>query len=254
MSKKLTSTLEIEMAYDEFVAEHVELALRILKKYVDIKIQKAAARFSGAGNRWLDDAESVAFEAAWTALKNFDASKGGSFKPYFDTIVNNAIHRTIGNMNRLKKVNPNVSKEIKQIKECKQTFFELSGKYPSEEQLAEILDIPVARIKDLLLRDSEVASLQAIEESKDDEGRGRTFSVSVEYKTPENIFEDEELWAEIEKSDILNDTEKQSVVLAFREGYKQKEIADQLALTPAAINMALKSAKKKLVIVLADWN
>lgn len=185
---------EADIATKKLIQANLRLVVSIAKKYV------------GQGVLFMDLVQEGSLGLI-KAAKRFDYTKGFKFSTYATWWIKQSIVRSIANHSKTIRVPVYMSDKIRLLKKTTVEFSFANGREPTNEELAEVLELPVKKIETIknvstqnpLSLDLEVAEDLTLEDYISDEC----------YKSPENVTYTKCLKDDILKVlDILTDKEK----------------------------------------------
>ncbi|MGM0602304.1 MAG: sigma-70 family RNA polymerase sigma factor [Bacillota bacterium] len=188
-----------------------------------------------------DDLESYGIIGLIEAVENFDYKRNIKFSTFALPRIKGEIFDHLRNQDWLPS---SMRRQIKLIDERKLEFKNKQGREPSNEELAETLDIDLEKIENVLYRKyiSDWISL-----SHDYDGSELIQLIDSDAEQPAAKMEEEdavELLAE--KIDSLKKREKLLVQLYYYEELTQTEIADIMDISPARVSQIHKQIVRRL--------
>ena len=170
------------------------------------------------------------------AIDKFDVDKGFKFETYAITRIKGSI---IDELRSVDWVPRSVRSKARRIEQAMQRLEATLHRSPTDEELAEELDITVDDLHDMLSKVS-LTNMVALDEAFD-LGEGDRIAV-VDTLQDTNVVQPEESYDEIETKSLLRDTitrlsEREQTVLAlyYFEGLTLAQIGDVLGVTESRI-------------------
>ena len=200
----------------------------------------------------LDELKSAAMYGLMEAAGRFDPSKGILFKTFAESRIRGAVLDEVRKMDWFSRSMR--EKQSRMLKEMKRLEQEL-GRDPTEEELAEALDLTLAGYQKLL---NEIGHLGfvSLSETLSNSRDGETFMDHLrdeDGKSPEEEVSTQELTLELAAQlDKLSEKERLVVTLFYYEEFTQKEIADILDLSEGRISQLHSQALLKLKAAMTD--
>ena len=211
----------------KLIRDHLEL--------VDILVGRMTTQVPTFMNR--DDMKSAGMMGLIDAANKFDASKKILFKTFAEYRIRGAI---FDEMRKLDWFSRTLRDKQNRLSRAMASVENKLGRPPSEEEMAEAMDISLEEYQDLLTEVSHLGCV-SLHEALDNSGEGRQFIESLTDtradSSPVNIFENNEITATI--ADILtNLPEKERLVISlyYYEELTQKEIAEVLGVSEGRIS------------------
>ena len=211
----------------KLIRDHLEL--------VDILVGRMTTQVPSFMNR--DDMRSAGMMGLIDAANKFDASKNILFKTFAEYRIRGSIY---DEMRKLDWFSRTLRDKQNRLSKTMAMVENRLGRPPSEEEMAEHMDISLEEYQNMLTEVSHLGCV-SLHEALDNSGEGRQFIDSLMDdsidSSPVDIFENHELTATI--ADILeNIPEKERLVISlyYYEELTQKEIAEVLGVSEGRIS------------------
>ena len=228
---------------DNLIIEHAALVDKIAKRIV----------YRLPPNVELDDLKSAGFIGLIDAIEKYSDDKGTPFKVYAEIRIRGAI------MDELRAqdwVPRSVRDRHQRLQEAERALQEKLDRKPSDQELAEAIEISVDDLKKMRQR-SEIKSLLSLEDlkpNKNQEGASRDVLEMLSdpnQMTPEAELARSDEFAMLDKV-MLQLKEKQRIVLRlyYFEDMKLKEIGVHLNITESRVSQILSEALAKLKVMM----
>ncbi len=153
----LSSDEEIELAkkiIDGDEAAKKRLAEANLRLVVSI-----AKRYVGRGMYFLDLIQEGNVGLI-KAVEKFDYTKGFKFSTYATWWIRQAITRAIADQARTIRIPVHMVETINRLKKAQSQLLHENGREPSEEQIAEAMDLPIERVREIMRVAQETVSME----------------------------------------------------------------------------------------------
>jgi RNA polymerase sigma factor for flagellar operon FliA len=196
----------------------------------------------------LDDLASAGLVALIEAVDRFEPSKGASFEQYAWTRVSGAI---MDDLRRQDWASRSVRRVARQVESARDAFYVKTGRFPTDEELAEKLELPLAELRNHYeeLDRAELSSLNSPTRSGDD----TDLEIGDTIEAPMGEHEPERATLASERSAImreaishLSEREQTILRLVHVEELQGAEIGARLGVSESRVSQILASARQKL--------
>ena len=244
----ITSDEEVELA--KRIREGDEAALEKLVK-ANLRFVISVAKQYQSRGAPLNDLINEGNLGLMKAAKRFDETKGFKFISYAVWWIRQSIMRSIAEQSRIVRLPMSKSSALNQIRRA---YAELEQKYerePTEEELAEILDMNPNEVRNTLDSDIKQMSMNA---PIGEEDSGSLLDI-LENKTTvptdgQLVFNDSLKVETIRTLSSLNDRERKVIMMSFGIGhnnpYNLKDIGETIGVTPERIRQIRQKSLQKL--------
>ena len=149
--------------------EEIDLATRILdgdenakKRLTEANLRlvvSIAKRYVGRGMHFLDLIQEGNVGLI-KAVEKFDHTKGFKFSTYATWWIRQAITRAIADQARTIRIPVHMVETINRLKKVQSQLLHENGNEPSEEQIAQAMDLPVERVREIMRVAQETVSME----------------------------------------------------------------------------------------------
>lgn len=226
-----------EKAKLQLLESNYKLVVSIAKKYIN------------HGLPFLDLIQEGNF-GLMKAVDKFDYSKGFKFSTYATWWIRQAIIRAISDQGRIIRTPVHINDSVNKIRKAEKTFIAQNNYDPTYEDLSEMCDMSVDKIRELQRITQDPLSLDAPCNEEMDNTIG-DFIPDESTPTPEEALIYENLKVKI--NEVLNMlTEKERYIIQMRYGLNNhpvmtlEQIGNQMGVTRERIRQIEKKAIKKL--------
>ena len=153
----LTSEEEIELAIR--ISENDQEAKRRLSEANLRLVVSVAKRYVGRGMQFLDLIQEGNLGLI-KAVDKFDYTKGFKFSTYATWLIRQAITRAIADQARTIRIPVHMVETINKVKKTNSQLLHENGRDPTAEEIAERLDMPVEKVREILRVAQEPVSLE----------------------------------------------------------------------------------------------
>ncbi len=244
----ITSDEEVELA--KRIREGDEAALEKLVK-ANLRFVISVAKQYQSRSAPLNDLINEGNLGLMKAAKRFDETKGFKFISYAVWWIRQSIMQAIAEQSRIVRLPMNKSSDLQQIRRA---YAELEQKYerePTEEELAEILDMNPNEVRNTLDSDIKQMSMNA----PIVEGDSGSLLDILENKTTvptdgQLVFNDSLKVETIRVLSTLSTREREVIMMSFGIGldnpYKLEKIGETMGVTPERIRQIRQKSLQKL--------
>lgn len=166
-----------------------------------------------------------------TALKEFDFDRGVRFTTYMYRPILWEINQLLYNDSRLVRLSRSAIDLIKRMEKIENKL----GYFPRPEELAEMLDVPVERIEEVLRFATDLTYIDSLENFEPED-----FSVSYEKNITDKVYVERLL-----KESGLDEFELKVADLIM-EGDNNSQIAEKLGVYPMTVNRVIERIRSKV--------
>lgn len=184
------------------------------------------------------------------AVERYDARKGYKFSTYATNWIQHYIRRGLGNESKNIRLPIHFYEELRKYNAVKNKMVSQYGEVPTDEELAEELDVSLEKINKYKINSGNTLSLNFL---KGEDSDTETIElIPSDVKTPEEEILDIDLKEKIDRilsSDIL--TPRELEIIRLRFGFEEKvytleEIGQKMGVTRERIRQIEQRALKKL--------
>ena len=218
-----------EFARDQFVVANLRLVLSVVQ------------RFSGHCDK-SDDMFQVGCVGLLKAIDNFDETLNVKFSTYAVPMIIGEIRRYLRDNNSVR-----VSRSIRDVAyralKVKEEIIKKENREPSVEEVAKILEVPLADVTSALDAISETVSLSEPVYNDGNETVRIMDQISNEKDDDESLVEKMTLNDAIKN---LTEREKEILVMRYYVGKTQMEVSEEVGISQAQVSRLEKNALKTL--------
>jgi len=171
ISKYPLLSMEEEVALAKRIEEGDETAKQLLAESNLRLVVSIAKRYLGRGLSFQDLIQEGNLGLI-RAVDKFDYSKGFKFSTYATWWIRQAITRSIADHSRTIRIPVHMSEIINKIYRVSRTLLQELGREPTEQELAEVMNLPVEKVREILKISSDPISLDLPVGEEDDSHLG----------------------------------------------------------------------------------
>lgn len=224
----LKACKEDNLLLEEFLKHNKDFIFSIIIKYKG-NVEELKQKFK------VDEEEILqhAFIGVITALRDFDFDLGFKFTTYVVRPILWEINQLLYSDSRLVRLSRGAVDLVKRMKEVEDTL----GYIPSEDELSQILHVPVERINEVIRFSKELEHL--------DSDRLANFELQDHAGESEDALVNRIYVEQLLKESPL-DTFEMQVVELIMEGLNNSQISERLKVYPMTINRAITRIRNKI--------
>lgn len=210
----------------ELLQENKDFIFSIITYYKG-NIETIKAKFNVTEEELLQHA----YIGVLTALKEFDFDRGVRFTTYMYRPILWEINQLLYSDSKLVRLSRSAIDLIKRMEKIENKL----GYFPRPEELAEMLDVPVERIEEVLRFATDLTYIDSLENFEPED-----FSVSYEKNITDKVYVENLL-----KESGLDEFELKVADLIM-EGDNNSQIAEKLGVYPMTVNRAIERIRSKV--------
>src|SRR6476661_8767709 len=189
-------------ARSEMVRSNLRLVVKIARDYANLGLP-------------LLDLISEGNIGLMKAVERFDPKKGGKLSTYAAWWIKQSIKRAMANQSKTIRLPVHLIDKIYKLKRASLTMSEELGREPTDEELAEEIGIPSAKLSQLKRVSIRPASLDAPISDDDSTAFGEIVG-DEDAQTPFELFRDKSMRDELsELLEVLDDRERKVILMRF---------------------------------------
>jgi RNA polymerase primary sigma factor len=226
-----------EKAREKMITANLRLVVKIAQDYSNIGL--SLLDLINEGNMGL-----------MKAVERFDPSKGGKLSTYASWWIKQSIKRALANQSKTIRLPVHMVDRVTQIRRTTQQLSENLGREPTDDELAEEMKIPVARITHLKSVSKKPASLDSPINDEDGSSLGDVVPDAKSISPLENL-QSKSLVGDVEK--VLASLEpREADIIKLRFGLEGRdpktleEVGEQIGITRERVRQLQEQAIRQL--------
>ncbi len=219
VTKKVLNDLELFVKYESSVQQFMEYNLKLV-----VKIAKMTSFRKSIGSLEVNDIVQEGNIGLRRAIQDFDPERNCQFSTYAYAWIRQAIERAIDDKSKTIRIPVHVHEQYRQVARKERELVNKLGRNPSDEELAEALDITIAKLNEIRKSNDEVVSLDTPVRNDDDtDATLGDFIADHNIDVEKNIddFSDKEQVNQIFAKGYLTTKERIIIVLRFGLDFEQ---------------------------------
>lgn len=192
---------------DEYAKNH--LIISNMRLVVDV-----AKKYQGRGVP-ISDLISSGYFGLKRAIEKFDYTKGNKLSTYATWWIRQSVNRAIGDTGRNIRVPIHIQEMLAKYKRASFDLWQQLGREPSENDIAEYLGIPIAKINEI--RQHSVGTISINDGFGDDDNEVGEYITAASKESPDNLMRQIDLKKAIEEA-LSSLTKREAEVLRLKYG------------------------------------